>query len=180
MKPLIPFRSYDPDTSRILARLRNADNEFNKKEKAVRSHCAQLLRRYRKRELERVRAYEAKLLLEVIREIGEWKKEHQLAEERRVSEVVRSVLGRFLRDDVESKIPHIVRETQTMVHQQPAHQIIALRVSSQLEVPLKSAFPHIDVIADSELKGGSVLIQTSTGEMEYSWERHLQTILDFL
>jgi hypothetical protein len=180
MKPIIPHRSYDPDTSRILARLRKADNELKNKERILRTRCANLLRRHRQRERQRARAREAQLLLEVGQQVGEWKKECQLTEERRIAEVVRSVLVVFLQNDGESKVLHIVRAIQTILYQQPAHQSMALRVSPDLEHQLKSAFPKIQVIGDPELKGATVVVQTPSGEMEYSWERHLQSILDLL
>jgi flagellar biosynthesis/type III secretory pathway protein FliH len=180
MKPLLPYRSYNPDTSLILARLRRAESEFKNRERVVRNRCAELLKRYRQRELQRTRARESQLLTEVLRQTSEWKKSYQVTEERRISEVVRTVVRVFLQNDLESRVSHVVREVRTMVYQHSAHQVIVLRVSPELEAGLKSAFPQIEITVDSELKRGAVVVHTPIGEMEYSWDRQLQLLLDLL
>lgn len=179
MKPLVPYRTYDPDTSRILARLRNADSEFAKKERGVRSRCAKLLRRYRHRQIQRIRLREAQLLSEILLQAEAWKKKHQLAEEQRISEVVRMVLSFFFENAEDSMVGHVIGEVRKMLNSHPAREIVLLRVPPELEAGIKSAFSQMEIAVDPNLRGG-VVVQTPNGEMEYSWRHQLQSILDHL
>jgi len=179
MKPLLPYRSYDTEASRILARLRNADSEFAKKQKVLRNHCAQLLRWYRHRQVRRAQVREANFLSDILRQTEEWKQRYQLAEEQKISEVVRTVLSVFLKDDAQSRGDHVIREIRTMLYSQPVNQIVSLRVSPELEKHMRSTFPQFEIVPDPQLRG-SIIVQTASGEMEYSWHRHLHSILDLL
>jgi len=180
MKALVLDRPHDSNSTRILARLRSAEDDLKRKERTIRDRCAQLLKRIRHREFERSRQKDSQILMDFTRHVEEWKAAFRFDQEQKMTELIRSCLVTFMEGDIQTQIIHVVREVQLKLHEELSNHIISIRSSPDLEERLKSAFPRLDVVVDEELKRGIVVVHTMLGEMEYSWSRHLKLILDLI
>jgi hypothetical protein len=130
--------------------------------------------------MQRIRIREAQLLSDMLRQTEEWKVKYRLVEEQRISNVVRTVLRTFLENASESGVDHVIREVRRMVFPQTFRQIMLLRVAPELERATRGAFAGIEITVDPQLARDVVILQTPDGEMEYSWTRQLESILDLL